>query len=153
MFDILLFLWATVCGIIFGTLIEKKHYRSIIEREQRFKNIIILSDKDLQQAGKVEQWGVLITGGTAISIDAFKKLMAYFVNLFGGRVKSYESLIDRARREAVLRLKEQADNAEYNAIVNLRIETSSITKNAQQNVGSVEALAYGTAVKIDTSWK
>lgn len=153
MFEILFFIGITACGLIFGSIIEKRHYSSIQEREQKFKNIVILSDTDLKEAGNTEWNGIMMTGGTAVSIDAFKKLMAGFVNLFGGRVKSYESLIDRARREAILRLKQKAYDAEYNAIINLRVETSSITKNAKQSVGSVEAFAYGTAVKLIHIWK
>ena len=148
MFEIIVFVCITGCGLIFGTIIEKRHYTSIIEREEKFKNIIILSDTDLKEAGTTEGDGMLMTGGTAVSIDAFKKLMAGFVNLFGGRVKSYESLIDRARRESILRLKEKAYEGNYNAIINLRIETSSITKNAKQSIGSIEAFAYATAIKL-----
>jgi uncharacterized protein YbjQ (UPF0145 family) len=71
---------------------------------------------------------LLLSEGTVVSIDYFKKLMAWFVNIFGGRMKSYESLVDRARREAVLRVKEKAAADGYNCLANLRIETSSITK-------------------------
>ena len=62
------------------------------------------------------------------------------------RVYSYESLVDRARREALLRMKESIPGAK--AIVNVRVETSTIgaTANARGAVGSVEALAYGTAL-------
>jgi len=34
----------------------------------------------------------------------------------------------------ILKVKEKAENAGYNAIVNLRIETSSISKNAKQSI-------------------
>lgn len=90
----------------------------------------------------------MCTGGTVVAIDAFKKLMAGFVNIFGGKMKAYESLVDRARREVILKVKEKAERAGYNAIVNLRIETSSISKNAKKTVGSVEALAYATAIRL-----
>jgi uncharacterized protein YbjQ (UPF0145 family) len=41
-------------------------------------------------------------------------------------------------------MKEDASDA--SEIINIRIETSSISKNAQQNVGAIEVLAYGTAI-------
>jgi len=63
-------------------------------------------------------------------------------------MKAYESLVDRARREAILKVKQKAEEAGYNCIVNLRIETSSISKNAKKSVGSVEALAYATAIRV-----
>ncbi len=153
MFDIILFLVIILCGLVIGSLLEKKHYTSIIEREKKYKNIIIVSDNDLKGAKNIDWDGVLMSGWTAVSIDAFKKLMAGFVNFFGGRVKSYESLVDRARREAILRLKEKAKSGWYNCLANLRVETSSITKNAKQSVWSVEAFAYATAIKLTQAWK
>lgn len=151
--ELIIFLVITALWLFFGKHIEKKHYASIVEREETYKNIVVLSDKDLQGIKNVEGDGVMMSEGTVVSIDAFKKLMAAFVNLFGGRMKAYESLVDRARREAVLKLKQSAHEAGNNCIANLRIETSSISKNAKQTVGSVEAMAYGTAIKLLPAWK
>ena len=67
---------------------------------------------------------------------------------FGGKVKSYESLIDRARREALLRMKEEAPDASM--IINVRIETSTIGKTSRnKTVGCLEAVAYGTALFLE----
>ena len=38
----------------------------------------------------------------------FKRFLANLRRLIGGRVKSYESILDRARREALLRMKTEA---------------------------------------------
>ena len=55
---------------------------------------------------------------------------------------------DRARREAMLRMKEMAGNA--TVIVNVRIETSTIGRKAnKKGVGCLEAIAYGTALIMD----
>jgi uncharacterized protein YbjQ (UPF0145 family) len=61
-------------------------------------------------------------------------------------VVSYETLIDRGRREAILRMKEQTPDADI--IINTRIETSVIgaTANQKNAVGSIEVFAYGTAI-------
>jgi uncharacterized protein YbjQ (UPF0145 family) len=61
-------------------------------------------------------------------------------------VKSYESLVDRARREAILRMKEQAIERGAVVVTNVRIETSSISKGQGKAIGSIEVLAYGTSV-------
>ena len=66
--------------------------------------------------------------------------------IVGGRVTSYENLIDRARREAVLRMKEKAKTLGANYVFNVKMETSSISKGKRESIGSVEVLAYGTAV-------
>lgn len=147
--EFIFFIIITLLGLFVGKHIEKKHYASILEREEKYKNIVILSDKDTRGMKNIQDDNqLLITETTVVSIDAFKKLMATLVNIFGGRVKAYESLVDRARREAVLKVKETAYENDYNALVNLRIETSSISKGSKNTVWSVEALAYGSGVKI-----
>lgn len=90
----------------------------------------------------------LVSGSVVISIDFFKKFVAGLRSLFGGRLKAYESLLDRARREAILRMKESALQNNARVIINVRIETASINKNSgrRQGVGSVEVVAYGTAI-------
>ena len=64
--------------------------------------------------------------------------------VIGGPVKSHESLLDRARREAVLRLKERCAGA--HEIVNLRLETSAISTSTSGGIGAIEVVAYGTAL-------
>ena len=82
-----------------------------------------------------------------VSVDYFKQILAGLRNLFGGTIQSYETLLDRARREAVLRMKERCPKADQ--ILNLRIETSSISKGGGERIGSVEVLAYGTAIYFE----
>ena len=69
--------------------------------------------------------------------------MAGLVNFFGGAVVSYESLLDRGRREALLRMKKQASalGAEY--VFNIKYETTSLGGG---RLASIEVLAYGTAL-------
>jgi uncharacterized protein YbjQ (UPF0145 family) len=88
----------------------------------------------------------LVIGSVVVSIDYFKRFLAGLRNLFGGRVTAYETLLDRARREALLRMKEQAEAAGAKLVFNVKYETSSISKGRKDTVGSVEMLAYGTAL-------
>mgnify|MGYP006288548367 CR=1 FL=1 len=64
----------------------------------------------------------------------------------GGRISVYETLLDRARREAVLRMKEQALRRGYRMIVNVRIESTSIG-GVRGGIPAMEVFAYGTALK------
>ena len=92
----------------------------------------------------------MVVGNVVISIDYFKRFLAGLRMLFGGRVSSYESLLDRARREAMLRMKEDAFERGYNAVINVRIETSRLASSSRKGEGTagVEILAFGTAVKF-----
>ena len=80
-----------------------------------------------------------------MSVDYFKRFIAGLRNLIGGRVTSYESLLDRARREAILRMKQEAKDLGANLIFNVKFETASISKGRNNQIGAVEVYAYGTA--------
>ena len=94
----------------------------------------------------VAQYLGLITGETILGVNMFKDIGAGLRNLVGGRVSAYESLLERARREAVLRMKAEAKARGAKSVWNVRLETSSITKDASQGVAAVEVIAFGTAV-------
>ena len=133
-------------GYLAGTIAEKRHFRSIERREKRSTRLpLVTMDKSIRE-GEAVASSRLVTGSAVISIDYFKRILAALRNIFGGEVAAYESLLDRARREALLRMKYQVPNA--HAIVNVRIETSAIgnSANRKNGLGSVEALAYGTAI-------
>ncbi len=141
--NLILFAVLMTVGYISGTILEKHHLTSIREREEQMVSLpTIMLKKPLHEEGIKEV--KLVGGSVVISIDYFKKIVASLANLFGGNIATYETLVDRARREAILRMKEDAKDA--SEIINIRIETSSISKNANRNVGAVEVLAYGTAV-------
>lgn len=142
---ILLAFWSVpvVLGYVFGRAAESRHYRSIIAREKEQMQLPVTSLKTLVRGGPVAR-SELVTGSVVISIDYFKKAAMALRTLVGGPVKSYESLLDRAKREAVLRLKESCSGADE--IVNLRLETLPLAGSHASQVTSVEVLAYGTAI-------
>jgi uncharacterized protein YbjQ (UPF0145 family) len=134
-----------VIGYFAGRRAEKKHYDSIREREARFLRLPAVPTKQWD-TDRVVADAQLVTGAVVVSADYFKRLLAGLRNIVGGEMRSYESLLDRARREAVLRMKEQYPDADI--IVNMRLETSAITGEKQQGgVSAVELVAYGTAIK------
>jgi len=133
-------------GYVVGSIAEKKHYRSIISREAQFLHIPTVSVKNMIEDDVDIIDARMVQGSVVISIDHFKRILASLRNIFGGKVTAYESLIDRARREAILRMKEKSPNADI--VLNTRIETSTIGRsaNSRKSIGSIEAMAYGTAV-------
>jgi uncharacterized protein YbjQ (UPF0145 family) len=136
-----------VLGYVAGTIVEKRHYRSIARREADFINLPAITMKSHGYRAERIKSADMVYGSAVISIDYFKRFLASLRNIFGGTIKSYETLIDRARREALLRMKEMAGDASL--IVNVRVETSTIGRNAsKKGVGCVEVLAYGTALTL-----
>jgi uncharacterized protein YbjQ (UPF0145 family) len=131
-------------GYFFGSYAEKKHFESIKEREKLYLHLPATNSKRTMGKLPPVKESKLVTGSVVISVDYFKRILAGLRNFFGGNISAYETLVDRARREAILRMKESCPNA--NQLINIRIETSSIAKGAKQQIGSVEVLAYGTAI-------
>ena len=81
-----------------------------------------------------------------ISVDYFKRFLMNFRRIFGGEIKSYSPLLDRGRREALLRMKESHPHADL--YLNCRLETSAISNGKGKTTGCVEILAYCTAIKF-----
>jgi uncharacterized protein YbjQ (UPF0145 family) len=136
-----------VIGRIVGSRIERKHYASIVERETRFAGQPALSTKQTDAPDPIRT-ASLAVGSVVVSVDHFKRFLSSFRMIVGGELRSYSSLIDRARREAVLRMKESQPDA--HAYINTRLETSTISSTSgDRGIGTIEVLAYGTAVHYD----
>jgi len=145
MFDLIVFLILLALGYGFGRYSEKKHYKSIFKREKELNNILAIASK-ITPFRRQDLDSQLVAGNVVISVDFFKRFIAGLRNIFGGRVTSYETLLDRARREAILRMKEEAEKLNAEFVFNIKLETSSIHKGRGNSIGSVEVLAYGTAM-------
>ena len=148
--DLFIVLALMVLGYTAGSIAEKRHYKSIHRREKELVKLAVVTAEGRFREGAVKD-SFLVNGSTVVSNDYFKRLLAILRNIVGGRVKAYESLIDRSRREAILRMKEKARAEGAHMIVNLRLETSTIGRSANKKnrVGSIETLAYGTAVVMN----
>lgn len=144
MYDLILFGVMLLLGFVFGQIAEKRHFRSIIQREQELRDILCFSERKIPEQGPID--AALVSGSVVISVDFFKRFVANLRNFIGGRVSAYESLLERARREAILRMKTEARARGATSVWNIRLETASISKNATQGIGAVEVIAYGTAV-------
>lgn len=133
---------------VIGSSIEKRHYADVLAREKATARFPVLNLKRLPEGWDASD-GELVVANVVISVDYFKRFLAGLRGLVGGRVTSYEPLIDRARREAVLRAKEYAIARGFDGLVNLRLETTSLAKaNSRQDLAGLEILAYATAVKL-----
>ncbi|MCG8017593.1 MAG: YbjQ family protein [Candidatus Thiodiazotropha sp. 'RUGA'] len=146
MIDLIILVTLLALGYGFGSYAESRHYKSIIARENRLRHIPAVTSR-FPPMNNNSREAELVSGSVVISVDYFKRFIAALRNLVGGRVTSYESLVDRARREAILRMKAQAEQLNADIVFNVKLETSSIHKGRGNSIGSVEVLAYGTALK------
>lgn len=144
--DLIVFLGLLAIGYLVGSYLERRHYKSIEARETALIHQATVPSEILP-GGQYETLG-MVTGSVVISVDYFKRFLAGLRMFFGGRVGAYESLIDRARREAVLRMKEACPEASM--FLHVRVETSAIGAQhigRKQGTACLEVCAYGTAVR------
>ena len=133
-----------VVGWYFGTRNERKHLESL-ECDERLVGHVIISSERLF-VPNTQADGELVVGSVVIAQDRFKKVMADILSLFGKNLTVYESLLERARREAVLRMKMQAHESGFNQVYGVRLEMCNLGAH-DPNSTALEIIAYGTAVK------
>ncbi|ARB67304.1 MULTISPECIES: YbjQ family protein [Moraxella] len=134
----LIWLVLVTTGWYFGARAERGHLKSLMADEQKYQHIQVSSERFYEPKGINES--ILVVGSVVIAQDKFKQVVAAMLSLFGKNLTVYETLLDRARREVVLRAKRQANDAGCHALYGLRFEMTEVQ-------GGVEILAYGVAVK------
>lgn len=135
-----------VLGYVVGSKVESSHFQSLAMREQSLSGILVSDLKRVPPSWQVSD-PVLVVGEVVIATDYFKVFTAGIRGLFGGHIVGYEKLVERARREAICRMLEKAQQSGANVVWNVRIETATISGKQKKKSGGVEVIAYGTAMK------
>jgi uncharacterized protein YbjQ (UPF0145 family) len=134
-----------LAGIIFGSINERNHFKRLVKDEADLSHIQVLNIKTLPD--NIEPGGALVSGNVVVAVDYFKVFVSAFIMIFGGQITSFQTLLERARREAIVRMQREADALGANAVYNTRLEFSAVGQRPKK-IGGAELLAYGTAVKI-----
>jgi uncharacterized protein YbjQ (UPF0145 family) len=129
---------------ISGTILERRHLKKLLLLEGGSRSVLAITIEDLPQHWDVESCG-LVMGNVVISQDYFKRVAASIKGIFGGNIRVLEPLLERARREALIRMKGVAHARGYDTIINVRIETATL---ANAGTAGVEVLAFGTAISF-----
>ena len=116
-------------------------------RDSEYMTIALEEAEAAAARDEVPVGAVLVMGEAVIATDYFKSFAAQLRNIVGGRVRAYETLMSRARREAGLRMLEKARKFGATEVYNVRYETSNIRSGGRRSPAvSVEVFAFGTAV-------
>ena len=102
---------------------------------------MIIATTDKIEGKELETLG-LVRGGTIQTVNALKDIGAGFKTLVGGELKNYNEMMAKARELAIGRMIADAESLGADAIVGVRMTTSSIMQ------GAAEVMVYGTAVKF-----
>ena len=148
--DLILLAVFLVVTYITGSIIEKRHFKKIKQREIALirKPIVSYGLKEWDSKRKIKKVE-LVTGEVVVGVDYFKFFVAAFKGLFGGRLTTFESILDRGRREAILRMREKAIGANF--IINARVETVMLNdlSNKKNFVPQCAMIASGTAITYE----
>lgn len=85
----------------------------------------------------------LVKGSTVRCKNIGRDITSSFKNLVGGEMNSYNEMLTEARQIAIGRMVDDAENLGANAIIGMRLMSSSVA------AGAAEMVAYGTAVVYD----
>ena len=135
-------------SFVSGKAIEHFHYQDLAKRERRQRRLPAITTSHVPAGWRVEDM-MLLTGSVVISLDYWKRFAAGLRQLFGGNVRSFETLFERARREALLRLKEAAAAKGCDALIGVRLATAELASQGANGKGTagVELIAVGTGLR------
>ena len=134
---------------ISGGILERRHLKNLRLLESGSSGVLAITIEDLPPDWHVESCE-LVMGNVVISQDYFKRFAASIKGIFGGNIRVLEPLLERARREALIRMKGVAHARGYDTIINVRIETATLASARRDGKGTagVEILAFGTAISL-----
>lgn len=101
--------------------------------------MLVLTTETIPGKGIKEVKG-LVKWSTVRCKNIGKDITASFKNLVGGEMTSYTEMLTEARQIAIGRMVDEAESLGANAIIGMRLVSSSLT------AGAAEMVAYGTAV-------
>ena len=105
-------------------------------------SMLLVSTDEVPGYRIVQVFG-LVKGNTVRARNIGTDIVAGFRSIVGGEVVEYTKMLAQSREQALDRLKSEAFRIGANAVVGLRVTTSTGMQ------GSAEILAYGTAVRIE----
>lgn len=108
--------------------------------EREFVHIVTTSFVPGYKVTKVKG---LVWASTVRAKFILKDLIAMIRMILGGEVKEYTQLLNEARHSILRQLNENAKQLGANGIINVKISTSQVVP------GTIEILAYGTAVELE----
>lgn len=143
-------LMTLICGVLIGRTVEKEHFRQLEAHEAANRDFLVTQVKTFPHALAGKNPPTLVCAEVVIASDYLKNFLASWRGFFGGEMKSYSRMTERAKREVIARLVHQAQALGYNAICNVRIETAELGRaQTKGKPAMASCLGYATAYWVD----
>jgi uncharacterized protein YbjQ (UPF0145 family) len=104
---------------------------------------MIIVTTDFVPGKEVKELKGFVRGSTIQSKHIGKDILAGLKTIVGGEINEYTEMMDEARQKAIGRMVEDAKSKGANAVIAMRLESSTVMQ------GASEIIAYGTAVYVD----
>jgi len=138
-----------VLGLVCGRTAERRHFRRLREREAELADMPVTNLKTFPGGAEPTAHACLVLGECVIASDYLKSFLARWRNIFGGEMRSFVTLMERARREATVRMLQDARRRGYNAVCNVRLRTATVGSATRRGgAAMVEMIATGTAYNV-----
>ncbi len=135
-----------VFGVLIGRGVENAHLRRLEAHERARKDFFVTQLKSFPHADDEGPAPALVCAEVVIASDYLKNFFASWRNLFGGEIRSYTRMTDRAKREALRRLIDEARSLGFNALCNVRVESADIGDRRKKGAQAMAScLVYATA--------
>ena len=103
---------------------------------------MIVVTSDTVPGREIEESLGLVQANTVRARHIGRDILATLKNIVGGEIGAYRQLLVESRQQALAELEDEASGRGADAIVALRMATSSVAQ------GAAEILVYGTAVRL-----
>ena len=136
-------------ALFIGTFTERRHLSRLRIAEDDLMPMLCTNVKSPPGLAESDG-GEVVIGECVIATDYFKNFIAGLVKITGGEMRAYRSLMERARREALVRLLREAREKGYTGVCNVRLEPADVGGSAATRKGMVMSavLASGTAYHV-----
>ena len=132
-----------VVGFTIGKVTERRHFASLARREAQLGPMLVSNVRPYAPGALASPPPQMVVVEVVISADYFKTFVAGLKKVIGGELRTYENIARRARAEALLRLKETAQGAGYNAMCNVRVDAADVAGKKQQGQAKAQAAMVG----------
>lgn len=137
--------------IVSSVLNERIHFKRLMEEERQLADMVYSDMKTLPP-----NWSIgktfFVSENVVVANDYLKRFFWIFRKLVGGNSRSFEKMVERGRREVLVRLLKRAKQHGANVVWNIRMETTIVQLNSggdNKTMAGIEMMAYGTAFLVN----
>jgi uncharacterized protein YbjQ (UPF0145 family) len=105
---------------------------------------MIITTTNTIEGSPVQQYLGVINAQSIIGANIFKDFLGGLRDVFGGRSKTYEKVLEQAKEDALRELAEKAQQMGANAILGVDLDFETVGGGGSM----LMVIATGTAVKI-----